>query len=660
MVRRLLLTLIGSGAIIGAGSDNAAADEAARIEPPAARTVTEATRRANDAAGKRLPLSDQQDFKDARRGFIATIDGGVILNDRGEPAWDLSRYDFLKGDAPASVNPSLWRQAKLNANAGLFSVVDGVYQVRGLDLAVMTVIRGETGWILVDPLLSKETGAAALRLVNRELGERPVTAILLTHTHPDHFGGVRGIVSDEDVAAGKVKIFAPKGFTELAVNENILAGNAMGRRAQFQFGSRLTPGPTGAVDSGIGKSVSNGVIGFMQPTDEIAGGEALTIDGVDFEFVSAADTEAPAEFVFYLPQFRALHTAEIATGSMHNLLTLRGAAVRDALAWARRLDEIDAKFGAKSDVVMASHNWPTWGTRNVREYLAHQRDIYRYTHDQTLRLANEGYTMHEIADLIAEPEFMTKDFSVRGYYGTLNHNSKATYQRYFGWWDGNPANLNPLPPEETAKRYVELAGGAEPMLRNASAAYDAGDYRWVATVMNDLVFAQPDNESAKAFLASAYEQLGYQSESAIWRNYYLSAAEELRNGPPKAAMMSFANPDFIKATPTANYFDALAVQLDPSRIKAARLNFVFLDTGETLGVELDPKSDIQRATAPFEKPTVTVRLNRTDLDAITLGQSSFQSKIADGSITLEGDAEVFEPFLASHARPNPVFNIVTP
>lgn len=658
MVRPFLLT--GCALLTLASSHSARAGDAPLALPPA-RTPTAVTRLANAEVAHRLPLNDPRDFEDARRGFIATIDAGVILNDKGQPVWDMRRFDFLKGDAPASVNPSLWRQAQLNAIHGLFEITDGVYQLRGFDLAVMTVIRGQTGWIVVDPLLSKETSRAALDLLNRELGQRPVTAVLLTHSHPDHFGGVRGVLSDEDVKAKRIPVFAPEGFVEEAVDENLLAGNAMGRRAQFQFASQMTPGPLGPVDSGIGKTISSGAIGFVQPTETISGDVTRrTIDGIEFVFLSARDTEAPAEFMFYLPRFRALHTAEVATSTLHNLLTLRGAPVRDALAWSQRIDDVLRMFGDKTDVVMASHTWPKWGADNIRTYLAHQRDIYRFIHDQTLRLANAGYTMHEIAEKIGEPEFMSGDFSVRGYYGTINHNSKAVYQKYFGWWDGVPANLNPHPPVELAKRYVALAGGAEPMLRNARAAYDAGDYRWVATLMNHLVFAEPGNDAAKSFLAAAYEQLGYQSESAIWRNYYISAAEELRNGPPRKSAIRFANPDFIKATPTAKYLDALAVQVDPAKAPPIQANFLFEDTGEKFGITIEDGVGVQRTTGLFDKPAVTVRLSRADLGAITLGGVSLQSKIRDGSIRVDGDVAALEAFFASHEHPDAWFAVVTP
>ena len=642
--------------------ESAATEIAPTITPPEPFTATQATRAANAAFGARLPIADQSDFEDARRGFIAAIDDGVIKDADGKVVWDQARYEFLNGDAPATVNPSLWRQAKLNSIHGLFEVVDGVYQLRGYDLSVMTAIRGETGWILIDPLLSKETAAAALALLQKELGPRPVRAVLLTHSHGDHFGGVRGVVTNEDVASGAVRIIAPEGFSESAIAENVLAGNAMTRRAVFQFGNDLPAGPAGQVDSGIGKALSSGVIGFMRPTETInETGARLVIDGVEFVFINAPDTEAPAEFMFYIPQFKALHTAELATGTMHNVLTLRGAKVRDALAWSKRLDEALAMFGDKADVVLASHNWPTWGTANVREYLMHQRDAYRFIHDQTLRLANAGYTMHEIADMIGEPQFMREDFSTRGYYGTVNHNAKATYQRYFGWWDGNPANLNPHPPEEQAARFVELAGGADAMIANASKAYEEGDYRWVATVMNQLVFADPKNKTAKEFLSGAYEQLGFQSESSIWRNYYLAAAMELRNGINKDDAVNLANRDFVQAIPTADYFDALAVRVNPEKAKRDFVvNFAFNDTGEMFGVRIEDGIAIQKKAAHYDDASIIVHLDRADLDEITLGNATFQGKLARGAIKVEGNPLEFVQFLQTHDQFDLWFNVVSP
>ncbi len=655
-----VLLLAGCGA--APDTPKPPAPQATGTQLPVPGKATGATARANANFGQGLPLADQSDFEDARRGYIASIEPGRITDEQGNVAWDASAYDFLQKEAPATVNPSLWRQAQLNAIHGLFEVVDGIYQVRGYDISVMTVIRGTKGWILVDPLLSQQTAAAALNLVQRSLGARPVSAVLFTHSHADHFGGARGVLTDQAIASGDVPIIAPAGFVEAAIAENILAGNAMARRASFQFGNILKPGPTGPVDTGIGSGLSHGNIGLVAPNDTVSRtGETRSIDGIEFVFVDARGTEAPAEFMFYLPQFGALHTAEVATGTMHNVLTFRGALVRDALAWAKRINDAIDLFADKSQVVMASHNWPTWGTENVRKYLEHQRDAYRYVHDQTLRLANNGLTMHEIAEQIGEPGFMREDFSVRGYYGTMNHNAKATYQRYFGWWDGVPANLNPHPPVAQAERYVKLAGGAQRMLDNAAQAYADGDYRWVATVMNHLVFAQPDHETARAYLAGAYEQLGYQAESGMWRNYYLTAAHELREGFDSSRKINLANRDFVNALPTSEYFDALAVRVNPEKTDGdSSVNFIFSDTGEKFGVRIADGVAIHSQDALFDEAGTTVTLARSDLDAIMLGDATFQGKIMSGAIDIDGNPLKLIGFLKSHDQFEYWFNVVTP
>ncbi len=644
----------------GSAADTSAATTSTEL--PRAGQATAATAAANASFGERLPLTDQSDFEDARRGFIAAIEAGRITDAQGKVVWDVSAYDFLQQPVPPSVNPSLWRQARLNAIHGLFEVTDGLYQVRGYDIAVMTVIRGTRGWIVIDPLLSRETAAAALDLVQNSLGERPVSAVLFTHSHADHFGGARGVISQQAVASGEIPIVAPAGFTEHAIAENVLAGNAMSRRASFQFANTLKPGVTGPVDTGIGLALSQGTIGLVPPNDTIsATGETRSIDGIDFVFIDARGTEAPAEFMFYLPQFRALHTAEVATGTMHNVLTFRGALVRDALAWAKRINDAIDMFADKSDVVLASHNWPTWGTDNVRSYLEHQRDAYRFVHDQTLRLANSGLTMHEIAEQIGEPAFMREDFSVRGYYGTINHNAKATYQRYFGWWDGVPANLNPHPPVAQAQRYVKLAGGAQQMIDNAAQAYADGDYRWVATVMNHLVFAQPEHKTARAYLAGAYEQLGFQAESGMWRNYYLAAAHELREGLNSDQEINLANRDFVNALPTSEYFDALAVRVNPAEAKGgSAVNFIFSDTGEKFGVRIADGVAIHSQHTLYEDAGATVTLARSDLDAIMLGDATFQGKILSGAIDVDGNPLKLIGFLKSHEQFEYWFNVVTP
>jgi Alkyl sulfatase and related hydrolases len=469
-----------------------------------------ATRAAQAELAKRLPLDDPQDFRNAERGKLAEIVGGLITGKDGKIIWDRRAYAFLDAEeAPDTVNPSLWRQARLNAVHGLFEVVPGkIWQVRGYDISVMTIIRGKSGWIIVDPLLSEETAAAGWKLfadtVEAQSGKRPIKAVIFSHSHSDHFGGVGGIVSKEEVAREKIRIIAPHGFSEEATAENVLAGGAMGRRALYMFGAILAPGPTGQVDTGLGPKLSSGTIGYMEPTETVpATGASLTIDGLAFEFLDAGGTEAPAEFVFYIPAYKALHTTEVVTHNLHNILTLRGAQVRDALHWSKVIDAMLLKWGGSAEVAMASHHWPTWGAGAVSRLLSNQRGAYRYVHDRTLFLANQGATLHELADQTAEAPVQGADFSTRSYYGTLNHGMKATYQRYFGWWDGNPANFNPLPPEQSAPKYVALAGGAD----NAARRGRGGD-RFGRLSLGSRAFEQARFRRACQFCGAQCARLG--------------------------------------------------------------------------------------------------------------------------------------------------------
>lgn len=635
---------------------------AAGQDLPPAGVATEATRLANARVAEALPLDDPRDFENATRGLLAQIPDGIIRAEDGRVVWDAGQYDFLDAAAPATVNPSLWRHTQLDRIHGLFELKPGLYQLRGYDISVMTLIRGKTGWIVVDPLLSAETARAAIALADRHLGKRPVRAVIFTHSHADHFGGVRGIISEADLKAG-VRLIAPEGFTHEAVNENLLAGNAMARRAAFQFGSTLAPGPAGQVGVGIGAALSKGVIGLIEPTEFVTGGaRTLAIDGVEFRFINTPGTEAPAEFMFYLPAFRALCTAELATGSMHNLLTLRGAQIRDSLAWSKYLDQALTQFGADLDVVFASHSWPTFGAQPAREFLARQRDLYRYIHDQTLRLANLGFTPDEIAEQLAEPAFMKQTLSTRGYYGTLHHNSKAVYQRYFGWWDGVPAHLHALPPEQAGRKYVEFMGGAGELLAKARKSFDAGDYRWSAIVLNHLVFAEPDNQAARGWLAASYEQLGFQAESAIWRNYYLVAAQELRQGLPGTGGVQLGNADFLRAVPTGMLFDSLSVRFNPGKAgdTAYVLNFEFLDRNETICVVVGNGVAVPRIGCRAEDAAATVRMNRATFDEILLGGAKFADRVADGSIGISGDPAAVGAHLAALDKFSYWFNVVTP
>ncbi|MBL0769381.1 MBL fold metallo-hydrolase [Sphingopyxis sp. XHP0097] len=631
--------------------------------------ASEATRAAQADIAARLALDDPRDMANATRGKIAEIADGVIVARDGRVIWDRRPYAFLNSaTAPDTVNPSLWRQARLNAVHGLFEVVPGhIWQLRGYDLSVMTVIRGRSGWIIVDPLLSEEAAAASWKLFSDTVevkdGKRPIKAILFSHSHSDHFGGVGGIVTPEQVAREKIRIIAPHGFSEEATSENILAGNAMSRRALYMFGSILPPGPQGQVDTGLGPRLSAGTIGYMEPTETVPATDAtLSIDGLAFEFLDAGGTEAPSEFVFYVPAFKALHTTEVVTRNLHNVLTLRGAQVRDALRWSKVIDAALLKWGGKAEVALASHHWPTWGADEVSELLANQRDAYRYVHDRALFHANRGATLHEIAEATAEAPVQSRDFSTRGYYGTLNHDLKAVYQRYFGWWDGNPATFNPIPPEKSAPKYVALAGGADKLLAAGRAAIAAGDYRWAAELLGKLVFAEPDNTAARDALASAYDQIGYQAESGAWRNYYLAAAATLRGNAVAAGTDNGRSRSFVRAIPTEVFFDALATRFDAEKGAALTGTFQFIlpDSKEAVAVVVGGGVEFPRFGVTDAAPTATVTIDRATLDDIMLGAAQFPALMQAGKIRIDGDRMAFLTWFALHPTADPAFNIVVP
>jgi alkyl sulfatase BDS1-like metallo-beta-lactamase superfamily hydrolase len=631
--------------------------------------ASEATRTAQAELAKRLPLDDPRDMANATRGKLGEIPGGVILTKDGKTVWDRRPYEFLNAaEAPDTVNPSLWRQARLDAVHGLFEVVPGkIWQLRGYDISVMTIVRGKKGWIVVDPLLSEEAAAAGWKLfadtVEVKEGKKPIKAVIFSHSHSDHFGGVGGIVTPEQVAKEKIRIIAPHGFSEEATAENVLAGTAMGRRALYMFGSILAPGPAGQVDTGLGPKLSSGTIGYLEPTETVGEkGGTLTIDGLAFDFLDAGGTEAPSEFVFYIPAYKALHTTEVVTHTLHNVLTLRGAQVRDALRWSKVIDATLVKWGGKAEVAMASHHWPTWGAGEVSELLANQRDAYRYVHDRTLFLANRGATLHELADATAEAPVQTRDFATRGYYGTLNHDMKAVYQRYFGWWDGNPANFNPIAPEASAPKYVELAGGADKLLAAGKKAIAAGDYRWAAELLNKLVFAEPDNKSAKAELASAYDQLGYQAESGAWRNYYLAAAASLRGNAVESVSGNGQSRSFVSAIPTAVFFDALATRFDAAKGSGLKGTFQFVlpDSKESVAVFVGGGVEFPRYGMTDPAPTATITIDRKTLDDVMLGQAQFPALMQSGAIRIDGDRMAFLSWFALHPPADPRFNVVVP
>lgn len=622
--------------------------------------VSDATRAANAAMAQALPWGDREDEDFANRGFIATSDQPQIRAADGHVVWDFTAYDFLRDEAPETVNPSLWRHARLLARAGLFQVRERVYQVRGFDVSNMTIIVGDTGLILIDPLSSMETAQAALALARRTVGDLPVRAVIYTHSHVDHFGGVRGVADPADVAAGRVQIIAPEGFMEHAVTENVIAGNAMGRRALYQFGAGLTPGPEGQMTSGIGLAVSAGTFTLIPPTRSISRtGETLTIDGVRIEFQVTPDTEAPSEMNFFFPDLGVLCLSENANATMHNILTPRGALVRDAKAWADYLTESLRLYGDRTEYMVTSHAWPRFGGARIRDFIASHRDAYKYLHDQTVRLMNAGYTDREIAEQVRLPEPLASRWFNRGYYGTMMHNSRAVYQRYMGWYDGNPADLNPLPPEEEATRFVRAMGGEDRVLAEGQRAFDEGDYRWAARVLNNLVFANPDNTAGRQLLARTHRQMAYQAESAIWRNMYLVAAQELENGRPSRPSQ-VQSADLVAATPTSYILDLLAVRLSPERLGTRRyaFNLVFPERNERFAVTIENGVLVHEAGVTLEDaPTVTAA-RAAFLRA--MATQSMARAVLSGSVRITGDRRSLEGLGEVFDTPDPNFAIVTP
>ncbi len=622
--------------------------------------ATDATRVANAAVKSSLPLDDQRDFEDATRGLVAAPGALVIPGDDGAPVWSMPDYAFIQGEAPDTVNPSLWRQASLNNIHGLFKVTEGIYQVRGFDLANMTIIEGDTGWIVVDPLTARETAAAAVAFAREHLGQKPISAVIFTHSHIDHFGGVLGLLTDEE--RERVEIIAPEGFMEESTSENVIAGVTMSRRSMFMYGTNLEKSPRGHVGSGLGKSPSLGSPGILAPTSIVnTTGDSVTIDGLEFIFQNAPGSEAPAELTFYLPELKAFCGAEVVSRNMHNLYTLRGAKVRDALRWSHYIDEAIDMF-SDAEVYFASHHWPLWGNEDIIDFLKKQRDGYKFIHDQTLRLASRGHTPREIAEMLELPEALRTSFPNRGYYGTLKHNAKAVYQGYFGWYDGNPANLDPLPPQEAAVRYIERMGGADEVLERAQEDFEDGDYRWVAEVLNHLVFAEPDNDDAKELLAATYDQLGYQAESGPWRDVYLTGALELRHGVPEAGVGIARAADMLKETPLEQFFYLMGAMLDAG--KAEGEDYViaidFTDIGETHVLEVENAVLHHRTGAPRRPANATIRITHALFIALLTGDAGLRDTLFSDDVSVEGSKMDLIGFFGLLDRPDEVFAVVTP
>ncbi|WOO27788.1 alkyl sulfatase dimerization domain-containing protein [Vibrio parahaemolyticus] len=629
------------------------------------KPASKATIAANQKVLKMLPFKNKEDFDNAQRGLIAVQDTVTIKNENGEVVWDLEsykKYISLEKPAPDSVNPSLWRNAQLNMINGLFKVTDGIYQVRGYDLSNITFVEGKKGWIVFDPLISQEVAKAALEFVNQELGKRPVTAVIYSHSHLDHFGGVRGIVDEKDVKAGKVEIIASHGFTEHAVSENVIAGNAMGRRAIYMYGALLPRNEFGGVNGGLGQTTSTGLATLIEPTDFIKKtGEERVVDGVKLVFQYTPGTEAPTEMNTWIPEKKALWMAENTTNTMHNILTLRGAQVRDALKWSSYLNETIEMWGDEVEVKFQSHHWPVWGQQNIVDYFKKQRDIYKFTHDQSVRLMNQGYTGEEISELITLPKSLEENWATRGYYGTLRHNSRAVYQRYMGWYTGNPSDLNNLPPTNAAVNYVEYMGGEQAVLEKAQADFAQGNYRWVAEVLKHVVFANPQSKKGKALLADTYEQLGYQAESGPWRSVYLQGAYELRTGTPESGGLTTASPDIIKNMPPEMLFDYLSVRILPEKAEGRdfSINIAFTDLEEVYTLSME-NSVLNYSREIEAKPDVSLTLSKKTLDDVQLGQVTLESAVANGDLVIEGDPEVFKDFMGMLDSFKFWFNIVTP
>jgi alkyl sulfatase BDS1-like metallo-beta-lactamase superfamily hydrolase len=615
----------------------------------------------NQRLTQTLPFHDRQDFADAHRGFISALEPGVVRNADGRVVWDNDSYAFLNGDAPDTVNPSLWRQSQLNAIQGLFEVVPGLYQVRGLDLSNISFVEGERGVIVIDPLISAETAAAALGLYRAHRGDRPVTAVIYTHSHVDHFAGVRGVVDQADVDSGNVPIIAPVGFTQHAVSENVYAGTAMARRAGYMYGAALDRSPVGQVGAGLGQTNSTGTVTLIPPTIEITmTGQELTLDGVPVVFQLAPGTEAPAEMHFAFPHLRALCMAENATHVLHNILTIRGALVRDPHVWAGYIADAMELFGDQTDVVFASHHWPTWGHDRAMKFLSEQRDLYAYLHDQTLRMLNQGMTGSEIAEGFTLPPALENAWHARGYYGSVSHNVKAIYQRYMGWYDGNPANLWRHPPTAAGRRYVDYMGGADAVVARARASFDEGDFRWVAEVLSHVVFADPAHAAAHELLADTFEQLGYGAENGTWRCAYLSAAHELRHGSFGTPATAAAPDIYAQLTPE-QWFDAIAIRVDGPRAwdEHLTLDVNLTDVGQAHRLTLS-NGVLTHTSVPHHAPAdLTLRLDRRALAGLLTGRIASDQLAASG-VETQGDPSTLSRLLAVMDRVDPDYAIVTP
>ena len=628
--------------------------------------ASEFTAAANQQVADYLDFENQECFEDARRGFIGTIPDARVTTEDGRVVWDVSAYEFLEQEtAPDSVNPSLWRQARINHLHGLFQVAEGIYQVRGLDIANLTILEGDSGVILIDPLMNSETAKAAFALYCEHRGARPIRAVIYSHSHPDHYGGVEGVITPQQAASGAIHVIAPDGFLEAALSETILAGVPMRRRAMFQFGPAIPPGTCGHVDSGLGKRVGRGATSLIAPnwliTDDI---ENHVIDGVEIEFQLTPETEAPSEMNFFFPGSGVLNLSENGCHTMHNLCPIRGARTRDALAWSKYLDDALIRYGDRTEVVIAQHHWPTWGQQRVRKFIIEQRDMYRYLHDQTLRLMGHGLTPNEIAEQISMPESLDKAWHTRPYYGALEHNVRSIYVHYMGPYDGNPVNLNPLAPVPAGKKYIEYMGGADSVMAKAHADYEAGDYRWVTQVLHHLVFAEPDHQEGRMLAADAMEQLGYQAESATWRNAYLQGARELRNGAPKPPPggVGAISPKVVAMMPLEMFLDFLAVRINGDKAdgKLLLIDWRMTDSDEVRKLSLSHGALNHSEGTHGDQAAATIQFDRPGLSKVIMSGMSFLEGIDEGQVPYEGDAASLRELFSCLDQFYPMFNILEP
>jgi alkyl sulfatase BDS1-like metallo-beta-lactamase superfamily hydrolase len=627
--------------------------------------ATAATKAANNKLLQYLPFGDKQAFTDAHRGFVASLPQAMIKGKAGNLIWNPTQYGFIKeGEAaPDSVNPSLWRQSQLINISGLFKVTEGIYQVRNQDLSNMTIVEGDKGITVFDPMISAETAKVGMDLYYENRGKKPVIAVIYSHSHVDHYGGVRGVVDQADVDAGKVKIFAPINFLDHAVAENVMAGTAMSRRASYMYGNLLPADQKGQVGAGLGTTTSAGTVTLIPPTDIIGEtGQTRVIDGLTYEFLWAPGSEAPTEMLWYIKERKALNGAEDATHTLHNTYSLRGAKIREPLPWSKFLNEALSMWGDDVEVLFNMHHWPVWGNDNIMNHLRLQRDMYRYINDETLRLANHGYTMVEIAEMFQMPKAIDKHFSNRGYYGSVNHNVKATYVLYLGWFIGNPATLHVLPPVEASKRYVEMMGGVDSVVSQAQKYYDKGEYRWVAQVVNHAVFADPTNQAAKNLQADALEQMGYQAESGPWRNFYLTGAKELREGVKQLPAPNTASPDTIRAMTLDLFFDYLGMKLNGPKADGKRivLNFDFTDVKHKYMIEMVNGVLNHTPNTQSSKADASITMTRETLNQIVLGQTTIAKAISGGDVKVVGSQAKLHEMLSYLDTFEFWYNIVTP